>query len=259
MSISSYWPEYPNDIRWRDYRSVPGALITVNRVGGSTGRVLVDYMVTNAVDPTPASYYQTNSVSPYLPRPAVPYSLYSLVGSQGEYIPQTGTLVFDDFQTSTNFMVSLTGFGTRAPAEHEHAGESCDRLFHADLQRPAGGSVDSPQPPAGSRGESSFGAADARSISSAVLQIVDISSSGQFAFERLNWRVDEFPGRHWGRWGPWVREVTVTVVLPRPPGDDGADRWVENQRRQSRRCLLDYDRRLGLGRGGRDFAIRESR
>ena len=224
----SDWPEYPTDIRWRDYRSVPGALITVNRVGGSSGRVMVDYMVTNAVDPLPAAYYQTNPISPYFPRPAVPYWLYSLTGSEGEYIPQTGTLVFDDFQTSTNFIVRLTGSGIsrtkRSTNMLVNLATDYTTLLSNGLPevqlilfnpRPAPEeNPDLVQPTLGP-------------ISNAVLQIVDVSSSGQFAFERLNWRVDEFPGRHWADNGRGVREVTVTVALPRPPGDDGADRWVE--------------------------------
>ena len=56
------------------FRSIPGALITVNRMGGSTGRVLVDWMATEVDQGIP-------------------------VGA--------GTMIFDDGQTSTNFFINL--------------------------------------------------------------------------------------------------------------------------------------------------------
>jgi uncharacterized delta-60 repeat protein len=60
-------------------RSAPGVLVTVTRTGGSTGRVLVDYETSEG-----------GSAIPFV-----------------DYTPVDGTLVFDDHQMSTNFLVEV--------------------------------------------------------------------------------------------------------------------------------------------------------
>ncbi|HXU74934.1 MAG TPA: Calx-beta domain-containing protein [Methylomirabilota bacterium] len=63
--------------------NAPGALVTVTRVAGSSGRMLVDYAT---VDDTAFAFE--------------------------DYIPVTGTLVFDDFEMSKTILVQMFPFGT---------------------------------------------------------------------------------------------------------------------------------------------------
>ena len=82
--------EYEDD-RWNfDSETITGIEITVTRTNGTMGRVLVDYYTTN----NPAL---TNRIGAFGTRAAVPYS---------DYVPTSGTLIFDDFQMSTNFIVT---------------------------------------------------------------------------------------------------------------------------------------------------------
>ena len=57
-------------------------IVTINRLGGSTGRVLVDYRTVN--DP-----------------------LFGGAVDGIDYFSTSGTIVFDDGQTSTNFVVNV--------------------------------------------------------------------------------------------------------------------------------------------------------
>ena len=66
--------------------SPPGAMVTVTRAGGSTGRVLVDCVITNGTATNGVHY----TVSTNQPAPSV-----------------TNTLTLADSQTSTNFIISL--------------------------------------------------------------------------------------------------------------------------------------------------------
>lgn len=70
-----------------DRRSVPGILVTVNRVNRMQGKIMVDY---NTFD------FPTNVVP-------VPFGAVSNV----DYVPVRGTLVFEDFQESTNIVVRV--------------------------------------------------------------------------------------------------------------------------------------------------------
>ena len=91
------------DDRWPfDSETITGIEITVTRTNGTKGRVLVDYYTTN----NPAL---TNRIGAFGTRAAVPYS---------DYVPTSGTLIFDDFQMSTNFIVRvLPDFDTNGTAE----------------------------------------------------------------------------------------------------------------------------------------------
>ncbi|HON09196.1 MAG TPA: Calx-beta domain-containing protein, partial [Verrucomicrobiota bacterium] len=111
-----------------------------------------------------------------------------------DYLPATGTLVFDDGQTSTNFVVSTSSDGTPdgiaevllylsnpRPAPEENANIIIPRL---GIQ------------------------------SNSTLQIVEVTTQPVFSFERLNYRVDEYGNR----------SITITILLP---GGGGGDVWVD--------------------------------
>lgn len=67
----------PDDARWSQ-RVVPGTWITVTRTGGTDGRILVDYQTQDGT--------ATNGL---------------------DYVSTSGTLTFDDFQTSARFFVPI--------------------------------------------------------------------------------------------------------------------------------------------------------
>jgi len=81
---------------------VPGVIITVNRTGGSVGKVLVDCATVSNVTGTNVTCFSTNRTI------ALPGCDYILVTNR--------TLVFDNLQTSTNFvvtnLVSFVAFGS---------------------------------------------------------------------------------------------------------------------------------------------------
>jgi len=160
-------------IYWgNQYRSVRGALITVNRLNGSTGRVMVDYVVTNEPisQPIPGFY-----------RPAVPYL---------DYMPATGTLIFDDGQTSTNFIVEVFS---------DFISNGTARVLLI-LQNPRPAPQEDPALIKPILGQNN----------NAYLNIVEVTGRRQFSIERANYRVDEYGGR----------SITIDVILPGGGGPD---------------------------------------
>ena len=71
-----------NGSAFEGIHNVQGVVVTVNRVGGSTGRVLVDYTTVDDL-------------------------FFGGAVAGVDYWPTNGTLVFDDGQTSTNFVVGV--------------------------------------------------------------------------------------------------------------------------------------------------------
>src|SRR6185369_5456219 len=70
-------------------RSVKGALVTVTRTAPATGRIMVDYYTTNSFI---TNFFGTNI---YTAQPGI------------DYLPVSGTLVFDDYQMMANFIVPV--------------------------------------------------------------------------------------------------------------------------------------------------------
>ncbi|MGC8744193.1 MAG: Calx-beta domain-containing protein, partial [Verrucomicrobiia bacterium] len=163
--------------RTDQYRSILGALVTVNRLNGSTGRIMVDYVVTNepiSQPPVPGLY-----------RPAVPYL---------DYIPASGTLVFDDGQTSTNFIVNVSS---------DFTSNGTARVLLI-LQNPRPAPEEDP-----SLIKPILGA-----VNNSYVEIVEISYARQFSIERANYRVDEYGGK----------SITIDVILP---GGGEPNAWVD--------------------------------
>ena len=148
-----------------NFRSVPGALITVIRTNGTTGRVLVDY---DTEDATATEFL--------------------------DYTPQHGTLIFDDFQMSTNFIV---------PVSPSFFGFASSNVFikqvNLKLSNPRAAPGENPgliRPTLGS-------------VSNSILGIAQVSAPLRVAFERLSYRVDEYGGR----------SITLAIVNGHPdPG-----------------------------------------
>jgi uncharacterized delta-60 repeat protein/uncharacterized repeat protein (TIGR01451 family) len=164
------------------FRSIPGALVTVNRLNGSTGRIMVDYVVTNAPILPPSTNFPPN---PNQIRPAVP---------DFDYLPATGTLIFDDGQTSTNFLVRTFADGI--------SNGTAEVLLYLTNPRPA--PEEDPAlivPRLGIQ-------------SNSAVQIVEVTTQPMFSFERLNYRVDEYGNRN----------ITIAILLP---GGGGGGAWVE--------------------------------
>ena len=148
--------EWENSISWSmNHRSVPGVMVTVTRTNGAAGRVLVDYYTTNTLLELPFG------------RPAV---------SGYDYTPISGTLVFDDFQMSTNFIVPVTYYGSSVLVTNNAA-------FSVVLANPRAAPEENPvliRPTLG------LGA-------TSVVQVVDVTSNPfQFSFYRLHYRGDEY-------------------------------------------------------------------
>ena len=95
--------------------NVPGVLVTVTRVAGSSGRVAVDYTTTNISTALPGVTLPGRDI------PAVAVT---------DYTPVSGTLIFDDFEMSKTIMVPLpfTDFLT--------IGQQADRDFAVVLSNP---------------------------------------------------------------------------------------------------------------------------
>ena len=66
-----------------------GLLVTVTRLAGSSGRVLVDYATTNLVNTNALLFGVSNAVAGV------------------DYTPVSGTLVFDDFEMSKTIVIPI--------------------------------------------------------------------------------------------------------------------------------------------------------
>jgi uncharacterized delta-60 repeat protein len=77
--------------------NAPGALVTVTRTAGSSGRALVDYSTVNG-DSLPSGY----AISPY----------DAAAHAGVDYTPVSGTLIFDDFEMSKTILIPITATST---------------------------------------------------------------------------------------------------------------------------------------------------
>ncbi len=166
-----------------NYRNVPGALITVTRTAGSTGRVLVDYAVTNLV----TSFIRlTNVVIGGVTNFILVTNFVNSATPGIDYIAATGTLVFDDYQMSTNFLVPV--FSDFIPTNGIHT-------VQVQLSNPR------PAP-----GENPFVIRPTLGpVTNASVAIVEIYRIPLFSIERATWRTDEYPDAH---------QVPVEIIYP---------------------------------------------
>jgi uncharacterized delta-60 repeat protein len=160
-------------------RGVRGALITVSRDGGSTGRVLVDYSTVD--DFSLLCGDPTNST-------AVPFC---------DYNPVSGTLIFDHLQTSTNFFVPVfTDFASNG-----------NKLVRFYLSNPRPAPEEDPNLIIPTLGFPN---------TNVVLTINEVNTRlGMFSLERATYRVDEAGDEHTGTGDPPLEPgVYVEVLLP---------------------------------------------
>ncbi len=139
-------------------RDVPGVLVTVVRTNGNRGRVLVDYETVDGGS-------------------AIPFA---------DYTPLTGTLVFDDYQMSTNFMVEVfpnsfidfLGTGTR--------------FIRVRLTNPRPAPEEEFERPGTIRPALGLGAESGIFLHDIFPSPPFPIRTNAFTFERRNWRVDEY-------------------------------------------------------------------
>ncbi len=157
-------------------RNIRGVLVTVNRKQGRTGRVLVDYSTSDGT---------------------------ALAGI--DYLPVTNTLIFDDFQTSTNFVVPIVQggfFGTNSFTNFFNS-----KFFNVLLFNPR----PAPEEELNNPG---FIVPTLGLVTNATASIVAINNLPLFDIERANYRADEFT------WfgGSIFGSGTVTIEVIYPPG-----------------------------------------
>ncbi|MBI5387364.1 MAG: trypsin-like serine protease [Verrucomicrobia bacterium] len=178
-----------------DHRDVLGCLVTVNRVNGSTGRVLVDWQVQDA------------------------------------FFPQTGTLIFDDGQTSTNFVVDITLLSNQPGITN--VGTNIVYIPFAVTPM----ILLNPRPAPEENAAVIMPSLGLQT--NALVQVASVRVPGQFSIERLHYRVDEYR-----------RQLIFTVVYNRYSDQDTAEHSVEVRVGQNFWYLLD---------DGSDYATPTSR
>ena len=163
-------------------RSALGALITVVRTNGSTGKVMVDYRTVDTGF-------------------AIPFC---------DYTPVSGTLVFDDFQSSTNFVVPLRDFNNfftnSCFSSFFFFNSNFFRFINIELSNPRPAPEEELERPGLIRptlGEGSTSSILAYDVGLGLPTFSFIGTNfvftntflNAFAFERLHYRFDEHPGR----------------------------------------------------------------
>ncbi|HXG47945.1 MAG TPA: Calx-beta domain-containing protein, partial [Methylomirabilota bacterium] len=182
----------PYTITGRD-RTAPGVLVTVVRTNGARGRVLVDYAT------APGGT-------------AIPFS---------DYLPVQGTMVFDDYQTSTNFLVqvfpdsSLLSTGTR--------------FIRLVLSNPRPAPEEEAARPGTVRPRLGLG-------SESGILVYSLGTATNFfdaySFERRNWRADEYASDNQvGGYRVFYVQVVgpqgqVRLTTREHPDGGGWGRWV---------------------------------
>lgn len=192
-------------------RRAPGALITIVRTGQARGRVMVDFSTAEGGT-------------------AVPFQ---------DYMPTNYTLIFDDFQTSTNVLVRLPEFPDLIP--------NGDKYVRLVLSNPRPAPEEEAENPGMIRPTLGPGAASQ-------IVIIEITHGDRafffggigfnslsnyipaFAFERFNFRVDEYFDNNATDVSGGIREIPVDVVFPFPLAP-----------RQGGRCIFRTDDQRVLG------------
>ena len=159
--------------------SVKGVMVTVNRLGGTTGRVLVDYSTSSNF------FVITNVFFPFFPFFGGSFAVPGI-----DYTPVSGTLIFDDFQSSTNFVIPvLSDFFLNG-----------NKLLNVQLSNPRPAPEENPLliiPTLGT-------------LTNAFVVIKEISATtSSFAFGRANYRLDEYSRANRG---------TFNIDILYPPG-----------------------------------------
>ncbi|MBI5387363.1 MAG: trypsin-like serine protease [Verrucomicrobia bacterium] len=165
------------------HRSALGALITVVRTNGNTGRVLVDYAT------VPGGT-------------AVPYI---------DYTPTNGTLVFDDFQMSTNFVV---------PVWSDFISNG-HKIFYVQLSNPRPDPQEDAQRPGLIRPILGGGALAPVVIyeinhgtpAASGINLTNLSYTRSFAFERRWWRMDEYGNNRDPRIPGGLNAMNISVII----------------------------------------------
>lgn len=176
-AIPSRGSPYP-----RNPRDAAGVLVTVVRTSPNgapvVGRVMVDYYTTNG---PPLTNLPPASTNVNFRRNAVPYR---------DYVPAQGTLILEDFQMSTNFVIPvLSDTIPNGNAE-----------FNVVLTNPR--AYTNATYPELSENPAVIAPGLGR-ISNAVVSVLEIDGKGYFAFDRISYRQDEDGGT-----------IKVTVVYP---------------------------------------------
>ncbi|MCX6904852.1 MAG: hypothetical protein NTW03_15500 [Verrucomicrobia bacterium] len=229
---------------WTNYREVPGALVTVTRTGGSTGRVMVDYYMTNKFSRLTTNYYYYgggvilsggiyygSEIMTLLLAGDYTYSsgyesiLYNRYGNSPvalaqetyDYLPVSGTLVFDNLQTSTNFVVPIESMYSGIISNWNHI-----LLANLVLANPRPAPEENPvliQPVLGTNREAAL----------AILEVNGSIMSGTnlvqgFSIEKTHYRLNEY-----GRGGN-TNQNTVRVDVIRPAAGGQVRLWVGGTR-----------------------------
>ena len=84
--------------------NVPGVLVTVTRVAGSTGRATVNYQTVDGAS------------LPFMPLPPIPTAIATNIPYVGavagvDYVGVTNTLVFDDYEMSKHILIPIIDAG----------------------------------------------------------------------------------------------------------------------------------------------------
>jgi uncharacterized repeat protein (TIGR01451 family)/uncharacterized delta-60 repeat protein len=151
-------------------RSARGAVITVQRSAPAVGRVLVDYYTTNLFVTNAIFTNIINIASNPIARPIL------------DYTPVSGTLVFDDYQMSANFVVPVSSPLTNV-------------YFNVVLTNPRPAPEEDGTVIVPTIGPTNF----------ATVQIMKINTTPRINFERTTWRADEYRSTPQG---------TTNVIIP---------------------------------------------
>jgi uncharacterized delta-60 repeat protein len=105
--------------------NVPGVLVTVTRVAGSTGRATVNYQTVDGAN------------LPFMPLPPIPFLTATNIPYVGavagvDYVGVTNTLVFDDYEMSKNIIIPIIDAGINGSG-----GNTNNTVFGVQLSSPA--------------------------------------------------------------------------------------------------------------------------
>lgn len=164
-----------------DRRSTPGVLVTVNRVNRNSGKVMVDYRTYDLT---------TNDIPLFF---GFGFNV-GLAVSNIDYVAVQGTLVLDDFQTSTNILVRIRSAGNT----------NLNKRFGVELSNPRPFPGEDPTQILPELGIRSRAQVQINRIRGAIWQAGSTNANTNgVAFERATYRVDEYR-----------RNIRIAVVNP---------------------------------------------